>query len=415
MKLHILDSKTIDNRNWYLCKGNLLEYLKELKDDFYDFAIQRKIVKNQYLDKLYTTIKQGDPIPLITLTSPKNTFENIINNEYHINLAEVEILDGLQRSFRLWTYLNVAEAYHQANNPDPRNFARQIREEKPLFFDTGVISTKLIKSLIESEEINNIQISFSKYDIYFTIWAGLTEKELIQKMLVLNAGQKSVSKTHQFELLFLHFYNSIENSFSDDIILLREKDKEATNLRNGIRKNGQFMFSSIIVSLQSFVEGKPLRVSTEKLIENELSTEEESSVEIYDIVFNSNFIIQYLRILLELDVCISSSSDLGIGWFSKDTTLSGILAGVGKFINVSSFTNENQLIQETQDVFRKLEDKVQNYGYKLEQFTEEYNNLSSRSVNIGTFIRTVIMNYTLSLLNNERPLWSELFSKLKEK
>jgi hypothetical protein len=35
---------------------------------FYNFSIQRKIVKNQYLDTLVSTIKHGDPIPLITLT-----------------------------------------------------------------------------------------------------------------------------------------------------------------------------------------------------------------------------------------------------------------------------------------------------------------------------------------------------------
>ncbi len=414
MKLQILDSKAIGSKNWYLCKGNLLEYLSELKEDFYDFAIQRKIVKNQYLDKLYTTIKQGDPIPLITLTFNKNSFENIINNEYQIDLAKIEILDGLQRSFRLWAYFNVANTYSQANNLEPRSFARQIKEQKPLFFDTGVISTKLIKSLIETEEVNNIIDTYSNYDVYFTVWAGLTEKELIQKMLVLNAGQKSVSKTHQFELLFLHFYNSIKESIPN-ITLFREKDDEVNNIRKGIRNNGQFIFSSIIVSLQSFVEGRPLRVSTEKLIENEFLAEEEPKEEVYDIVFNSNFITQYLQILLKLDICISSSSKFGIGWFSKDTTLSGVLAGIGKYVNVSSFNNENELIQKTQEIFNKLEKRVNNYGYKLEQFTEEYNNLSSRSVNIGTFIRTVIMNYTLSLLKNENPLWSELFSKLKEK
>lgn len=409
MKVKILETKSIGHKTWYLCKGNLLEYLQELKDDFYDYAIQRKIVKNQYLDKLYSTIKEGDPISVLTLTYKGEQLDVLSSNEAVINLASVEILDGLQRSFRLWAHWYISKKYNMSD--DYRTFAKELKSENPLFFDSGVISTQMLKRLIETNEINEIDDVFSDYDIYFTIWTGLTEKDIIQKMLILNAGQKSVSKTHQFELLFLHFYNKIDKEFLR-VKLFREKDANASDVKRGNRRVGEFMFSSVIVALQSFVEGKPLRVTLEKLIENEFD-ENETSDNSYDIVFNNTFVTFYLFELRKLDNSISAISK-GKDWFSKDTTLSGVLAGIGKYINTPSITNENQLKDEAGAAFDKLIARVLNYGFKLEKFTEQYNNLSSRSVNIGYFIRKVIMEYTYSLLKDENPEWDKLFKSEKE-
>ena len=413
MKLEILDTKNIDTRNWYLCKGNLLEYLMNLKTDFYDFAIQRKIVRNQYLDKLYTTIKTGDPIPIITLTYLNSELENIIDKSTSINLEDVEILDGLQRSFRLWAYLRIADLYAIKKPINYRDFANEIKKLHPMFFDSGVISTRLLKNMIDDNEIEKIHKSFSEFEILFTIWSGLSEKEVIQKMLVLNAGQKSVSKTHQFELLFLHFYDSIQVS-DLQINLYREKDSKANDIKRGKREFGEFMFSSIIVALQSFVEEKPLRISTEKLIENEFE-ENETTYSVYDMVFNSKYLLFYLQQLIDLDKIISETNESGKEWFSKDTTLSGIFSAIGKKTNISKIENEEELFENSQNSFEILKRRIIDYGFNIEMFTAEYNVLSSRSVNIGNFIRKVVMEYTYSLLNNENPEWRIIFSKVKEK
>src|SRR5689334_19852767 len=104
MKLTILDYKQLPDRGWILCRGNLLEYLENLKEDFYKFSIQRKIVKNQYLDTLISTIEQRDPIPIITLTYNDKNIKVNVGDILNINMQNVEILDGLQRTFRLWAY-----------------------------------------------------------------------------------------------------------------------------------------------------------------------------------------------------------------------------------------------------------------------------------------------------------------------
>ena len=414
MKLTILESKSIEHRSWYLCKCNLLEYLECLKEDFYDYAIQRKIVKNQYLDKLYSTIKSGDPIPTITLTYNQTHLDNHTDNTAEINLSNSEILDGLQRSFRLWTYLNIFNKYESFTNIDFRTFAKELKNDNPLFFDSGVVSTKLLRSLIESGEINNIKTTLSNYDIYLTIWTGLTEKEVIQKMLLLNAGQKSVSKTHQFELLFLHFFDAIKAS-DVKIELFREKDSNANDVKRGNREIGQFMFSSIIVALQSFVEGRPLRVSTEQLIENEFSESVETAEITFDLVFNTNFLLYYLSKLVDLDNTICSKEKNGKEWFSKDTTLSGIFAAVGSRIDFSIIQTEQELKTKADIEFETLTRRINEVGFNLTGFTDQYNVLSSRSVNIGSFIRKVVMEYTLQLMAEKNESWGEIFSKVKEK
>jgi hypothetical protein len=408
MDLIILDKKEIEHRTWYLCKGSLLDYLDGLKTNFYDYAIQRRIVKNQYLDKLYSTIKVGDPIPTITLTYNKKTLDEITENKAFIDLYNTEILDGLQRSFRLWSYLTTSQKYSD-NQLDYRTFARELKLSNPLFFDSGVISTTLLRELIESQDILNIPRLFNSYEIYFIIWSGLNEKETIQKMLLLNAGQKSVSKTHQFELLFLHFFEMINNKQSL-IKLYREKDVHATDIKKGNREIGHFMFSSVIIALQSMVEKKPIRISTEKLIEEEFKDSTETTETIYDRIFNSEFLNHFLTQLHQLDYTINEFEKHGKEWFSKDTSLSGLFAAVGKNINF----NEDNIKDQITNVLDNLKYMIQKKGLKIGDFTAEYNTLSSRSVNIGNFIRIAVMNYISALLQEKEITWKEIFNTIKE-
>src|ERR1700722_7214587 len=124
--IEILAHKKIDKRNWYLCKGNLMNYLSNLKDDFYEFAIQRRIVKNQYLDSLYNTIKSGDPIPVLTLTFSRDALPDEAGPS-ELDMSCGEILDGLQRAFRLWAYKILAERYHNQQEKDVLSFAKALK------------------------------------------------------------------------------------------------------------------------------------------------------------------------------------------------------------------------------------------------------------------------------------------------
>lgn len=245
------------------------------------------------------------------------------------------------------------------------------------------------------------------------MWAGLEEKEVIEKMLVLNAGQKAVSKTHQFELLFLHFYDELIGK-QNQLKLHREKEEKASDVKKGIREIGEFMFSSVIVGLQSFVEMKPLRVSTDDLIGKE--AEEETEPDIYETVFSSEFIKIYIEQLYNIDKAVYEKDlQKGKEWFVKDTSLSGVFAAVGKQIQIDKSWNKKELSQFATEGFILLRDKILEKGFNLSEFTDEYNSLSSRQVNIGNFIRKVIANYTYELMQGNSPEWKTIFETAKEK
>lgn len=408
-KLKILDCKTFDDRQWMLCKGNLSEYLGSLKSDFYNFSIQRKIVKNQYLDTLITTIKEEDPIPLITLTYTDKGIKPQIGDDININMDNVEILDGLQRTFRLWAHDVIIKEYEEANIYEATEFAKKIKTDYPIFFDTGIVTLTKIKNFYKDKEFDKIKDAFQKFEVYFIIWVNLSPKKVIHKMLVLNAGQRSVSKTHQFELLFLYLWEDLQKDLTD-IRLYREKDVTANKIKAGERNSGEYMFTSVIVGLRSFLEGKPLRVSIDDLDVSELG-QEETSGGINEEIFNAEFIKSFLNHIKNLDeAIIAKEGDEGRKWFVKDTTISGILAGLGSYSGVK----ENQPIEDlnklTEEYFAELLRKTNDIGFNLNEFTKQYNILSSRSVNIGSFIRKVIMNYTMQLLKGENPSWEIVFN-----
>jgi len=104
MKLKQFEKKDLygGRVTWYLASGNLYDYLRELNPSFFDFDVQRRIVTNTYLDKLWDAVESGEPIPAFTLTSTSP-----INGSDTLDLNKTEILDGLQRTYRLWAILFV--------------------------------------------------------------------------------------------------------------------------------------------------------------------------------------------------------------------------------------------------------------------------------------------------------------------
>lgn len=411
--LKILDSKVLEDRTWLLCKGNLNEYLLSLKTNFYNFSIQRKIVKNQYLDTLITTVKQGDPIPLITLTYKDDNFDAGSAKEISLDMENVEILDGLQRTFRLWAHARLIEEFKNNNTLDVVPFVKHLKEINPDLFDTGVLSLGKIKALVSNGGMNSLEDSFSKFEVYFVVWVNLDQRQIIHKMLVLNAGQRSVTKTHQFELLFLYLWEGLRGKTG--VRLFREKDKEASSVKSGDREVGDYVFSSIIVGLRSFFERKPLRVSTDDLDIDELYSEVNSD-EVSEKIFNQKFIGQFLDKVKALDQIIKNiEPEEGLKWFVKDTTLSGMLAALGDYAGISVDMEIDEIERRTELSFKKLTDKLIGNVLDLEGFIEQYNILSSRSVNIGTFIRKVVMHYILELLNDRSSSWENSFnSNLKK-
>lgn len=410
MKIEILDKKIEGQKLWFLGKISLWDYLSSVTPENFDFEIQRGIVKNRYLDSILQSINANEAIPPITITTG---IDNYKETETHINIDEgkFNILDGLQRTYRLWLYKKIAEIaiispkdlFGEAQY-NIQNIVLTLKSEQ--YYMPGVLSVSQIKTLLDSTALINvskIEDIYRRFNIYLYVWSGLSEKEIIQKMLILNAGQRKVSIGHQYELMFLQIFK--DNQLTQKVSLFREKEEKYTQVKTGKRAIGEFIFSSTIIGIQSLIAGKPIRLSTENL---DFGTDEdyisEDQVTQY---FNQPFLNIYLESLYKIDNALFHKNEAYLKWFVKDTTISGVMGAIGSFLKCSQADFNEQYDKTTNLLKRKIE---QCDCFHVMQFYDEYSKLSSQKINIGDKVRNAIYNYTLALLDNKPITWSKAFT-----
>lgn len=398
MNITILKEKKLQNgKKWYLAVCNLLEYIESLKDEFFNYDIQRRIVKNSYLDKLWTTISSGDPLPSITLTA------NVKGDIGNSSVDEFEILDGLQRTFRFWAIKYLDDLLKRMNTQDVSVLIEKMRKDEngKRLLDSKVINRSILRKLLTDDKINieNLMNCYAQQDIVLNIWYGLNDEEIINKMLTLNAGQRSVSSTHQFELMFLHYFKKLD--VPKCVQIIRERDDEYFSVKKKERKCGQFIMSSIIIAIQSLIERKPVRIQTVNDLRTNDSVVEESSASF----FTKDNLEAFINLLLELDKKFDNDQ---IGsWIMKDTTLSGLFAAIGAVYNQEWTYNAPLMLDFIHKKITVLNDENINYS----EFNDAYNNLSSVTVNIGNAVRKAVYIYFKNLFLNKPMSWQEAFNR----
>lgn len=400
MKLLVLDKKSVNKKQWLLCRGNMLEYISTLKRDFSEFQIQRRIVKNGYLDGLLKTVTDGEPMPTITLTCSQaiQPQDGIVE----IRPDEIEILDGLQRTFRLWVFWMLSNIVAKEHITDYKVLADKLRMPDMEYLKRlDFVNAAYLKNILDAEYRSKVLDSFRKYDLYFVIWTGLTDNEVVEKMLVLNAGQRPVSSTHQFELLFLHYFDKEKLNYSRNIRLLREKEPDFYKMKHGDRKVGQYALSSIIIAIQSFLQAKPLRIASA----NKVVFEEDSvgDARNYREFFTGESLSQFINLVYRLDDSLSSESQDYQLWYGKDTTLSGLFAALGAQMK------EERTVEELERIIGKMISVKTDF--EIDGYNKAYSELSSVHVNVGQRVREAIYRYTKALLAGNRITWSKAFNR----
>lgn len=410
MEITVLDIKQVNGKTWALCKGNLLQYLRGLKTDFFEFSVQRKIVNNVYLDSIYKSVLNGEPFPPVTLTY-SDTIPFDSHGIIEIDENNIEILDGLQRTYRLWVILFFEKIIRDSGAGDFRSLTDAIKQTKEgeLVLQNKFVNPKFIRQILEQRDgklyIETLIEKYSHFDVYFNIWTQLDDKDIIRRMLVLNAGQKAVSSTHQFELLFLHFFDDKKLHYNPAVTMIREKDKRYRDVQQGKRNIGEYLMSSIVIALQSFINGRQLRISPVNMInldDNKLLNDEKVAG-----YFNADTLSDFINQLYELGEMLSQKSSEYIKWYGKDTVLSGIFGAMGSFmIDKDGFADVSAIRSVTLEFF-KYDDP-----FKLKEYYDAYeNNLASTKVNVGNAVRKAIFNYTKDMLNWGKSDWYKYFSQ----
>lgn len=413
MYIDILDSKQVgDGKKWFLCRGNLLEYLSGLRKDFSSFTIQRRIVKNRFLDGLYNTILSGEPIPTFTLTYSKEI--GIDAEQVNLDLDSIEILDGLQRSFRLWMGYQICRLIKEEELDNYLAVSSFIADSNPDYLDLDFMTSSFLRKFFEKDDegffyYERLFRAYETFSLTFVVWTGLSDADVIRKMLILNAGQRPMSSTHQYELLFLRFFDNPEVVHKMPVKLYREKDPEYSRVKKGDRGIGEFQLSSAIIALQSLIENRPQRVSPSSLMRWDV--DEMMDVEVTVKYFNTNYLTKYLNYLYCLDEAVASQGTKVLQWFGKDTSLSGVFAALGKCF---SYSKEDVFNLDNLDGF--ISDvKHGKVNFHLDEFEKAYNNLSSVRVNVGNIVRKAIYVYTVELVQSGRCDWFYAFDSATER
>ncbi|MDO4800560.1 MAG: hypothetical protein Q4A15_00195 [Prevotellaceae bacterium] len=408
MKLKVFDCKDLGGgKSWVLCKGNLMDYLNNLRPEFFEFSVQRKIVSNLYLDDIYSSITMGEPIPPITLT--KKTPIVITGDFCEVDGNEIEILDGLQRTYRFWVVKKIRELILSYGCTDFKELVKVMSEdsEGQVIMENSFVTPKFLRSLLEQKGGKTYGESlidaFNGYEIYLNIWTGLDDADVVRKMLVLNAGQKSVSSIHQYELLFLHFFEKNRLNYNANITLVREREKAFREIQKGNRSVHEYLLSSVIVALQSFIHGKQMRV----LSANKIYLDDSNllGADLLATYFSSEPLSSFINMLDALGVLLCEQDSRYLKWYGKDTVLSGVFGAMGDY---SKHINNTPSIEAIHDLSVKI--CTNKDPFKLSEYYDAYNNKAGNS-NLGNVVRKAVFNYTRDLIETGEADWYKHFDK----
>lgn len=401
MNIRIYDQKQIEKTGniWYIGAGNLYEYLVSLRSDFFDYKIQRRLVANKYLDSLYKTIEQGEPIPAVTLITDKPLTAS--EGKAVVDMKSMDILDGLQRTYRLWVIFKLGHLADELSEKSFDGILSYIKQHEPELLELDFVNIRFLRLMAEPRNtgiyLDYLIGKMKEFDLTFTIWSGLSEDDIVKKMLILNAGQKPVSVTHQSEIIFMRFFNKNElNLLNGKIRLYREKDSEYSRIRKGLRKVGEYVMSSVVIALLSYISKRPMRVSLDKIVR--WDSENFFDSEMTGVFFNSRYLSNFLIRLYDIDEVLSARSDAMKVWIGKDTTLSGLYAALGEcMVEIDSISSKLRLID-----------------FRLDEFESEYGRLSSVRINVGNEVRKAIYRYTQAGLRRQPIQWSVAFGNDKD-
>jgi hypothetical protein len=409
MKGIVLDRIEESSAKCFLVKVKLRDYIQGLPSDFKQYDIQREVVSNVYLDNLIQTILEQKHIPSLVLVSD-DTDLHLKDNEFEVDTFK--ILDGLQRTVRLKSIYETLLLfdYERSVSTEILGLSKiQISKKYKTQLESKGSSSLLLNRIIEyfkndarAHSIDQSETLFDRYQ-WFEIWTGLSPKQEVEKMLVLNAGHKPVKTKHQLELLFRNIIPILKKIDYDEFSIVREKETQSTFSKE--RKVGQFHFASLITSLLSFSEGRPL-TSNIDLIQRKQS--ESFDDKIFDRLLQFSFLNEFVNTLLKIDKQLASHyGNDGTKWFGRETTLVGIFAAAGKKAKEQGDVPENILHQLRNKILLNPEILA------LGEFERVRNSQDLGKINIGTINKRAVYNGILDILGGKSDviLWADYFKK----
>ncbi|WP_252243208.1 MULTISPECIES: hypothetical protein [unclassified Clostridium] len=398
-------SKYTSKNNCYFCGCSLKEYVEHIPKEYMEYDVQRSIVPNVYLDRLIDTIITNDNIPTITLVT-----DRIDVNTNAVDLVNFKILDGLQRTYRIKSIWESINLFNRTENKEEISKLSRIQLSKKYKEELKRINSdvKVLEAIINEYNSNGNIKRFTDYfndNIqWFEIWVNLSPEEEIEKMLILNAGHKSMSPRHQLELLYLNvlpYLNIIcEKENMKDII--REKQKSDT-MYSKERVLGEYYFSHLISATISFEKCKPMTTNTDLIKMQQENNNEQTFV----INYKYSLLEAVLKFLIRLDKNLSKLyGSVGVKWISRETVIVGVFAALGKYSKLKyGYLNL--------DVFNEFIEKInydKNDKLKIMMYDESKNsNMKISKINIGNASKKAVMDAIYDFMSDVKPIEWDLY------
>ncbi len=381
------------NKVCYLCEINLKDYITNLPHDFMNYEIQRGIVPNKYLDNLINTVLTQSHIPPLTLVVE----EELVPKDNKIEIKKFKILDGLQRTYRLkviWDtiglFIRLSKTEQDIEKYTQYRLSRLFGEELSKINSSPLVLSKISKYVNEHQGIDLITL-IEQNNQWFEIWGNLSPRDEVEKMLILNAGHKTVQPKLQLELLFLNLIPHLEkHKWINDVQFKLIREREVPSAQFSKKRDvGEFHFSHLIAAILSLIEGNTITTNTSLI--NEL---QKSSFDVLD-YFEYDFFESFITFLLSLDVKLRDFyGEDGTQWISRETVIVGIFGSMGRFIKESNL--------DYSSAFKVYEDKILSDVRHLNIF--EYNivrsSLNLSKVNIGNVAKKAVYEGIYEFIKN---------------
>lgn len=400
MKFKVLDKKNENGSVCYLCKLSLREYVSNLPQAYKDFEVQRGIVNNKYLDRLAETIAEEKHIPVIVLVSDE---PNLVDSGEYLDVKDFDVLDGLQRIHRFKviydSLLLLAAKYNSSEFTNISKFSRKYSSEIKKIDS----SPKLIRSLGEYMEgkLTDPLSFFDGNDLWFEVWSGLGVEEQIKKMLLLNAGHKTVNIKHQLELLFLGTRLKLEDLLNSDIKVVRENEVSSIQYSKN-RKLNTYHFSHVISSLVALSAGSLVKANSDFV-----SDLQAGEVDGFDLVdgFDIGLLKAFMNFINSLDNALENEyGEVGVRWIGREVVLVGLFGAIGNYAKdngIEMAVELNDLSKDVVNISKKL---------NLKEFENARNTVQLSKVNIGNVNRKAVFNCVTAIISNSTvKFWTVYF------
>ncbi len=276
--------------NVIYAKCSIPEYLHLIGKNFSKFEIQRSREKYKTYERLRHDILQGALLPPITLAVKLESAEKIdsmvINGDNSglrkelLKIGNVNILDGLQRTYILSELWNKVGLFDDPSGHD--NLSRQ---------------TVLLEFWIEKEL-----------------------KNLIYRIIVLNAGQKPMSISHQIEILSVFLSETLHKN----IPAIQIHTKKSSSSRSYL----SYALSDVAASYQCFLTKSP-DLDKYNLVAQRMS--EESVLDLSDTELDSMLskYIKYFNIYHQIaEIAFGRYTGQDRNWITSSNVMQSLFAAL---------------------------------------------------------------------------------------